>query len=47
MVVHLSLNYSPLFPEMHRMTLSENMRVRAMKSDPNADAYAMVIHIIC
>ncbi len=40
-IVHLSLKSSPLFPEMHRSTLTENMRVRAMKNDPRADAHAI------
>ncbi len=41
MIVHLSLKSSPLFPEMHTLTSSENMRVRAMKNDPRVDAYGI------
>ncbi len=41
MIVHLSQKSSPLFYEMHTLTLTENMRVRAKNNDPTADACAM------
>ncbi len=39
--MHLSLKSSLLFPEMHILTLIDNMRVRAMKNDTRADAHAI------
>ncbi len=41
MIDHLGIKSPPWFSEMHRMTFSENLRVRAMDSAPRADAYVI------
>ncbi len=38
---------SPVFPEMHGLTLTKNSRFRAMQLDLRIDAHAMAIQNIC
>ncbi len=39
--MHLSQKSSLLFSEMHKLTLTENTRVRAIKNDARDDSHAI------